>query len=308
MLSKSETLLAHLNSAFMRLKLLNFRNYISSFYNYYKTYRNFAEVLMHIVLNRFPIEATLRNGQKVILKDHATAYLYTKFKNLKINDLFIEFEYSGKIVRLYGLKHGDLSWKYGDLATIFISRDYDILNVKDKVVIDIGANVGDTPVYFALRGARKVIAFEPFPYLFSLAKKNVEENGLQDRVILVNAGCGYDGKVRVREDVDPAVDIQLVDYGTGIEIPIYSLNSIVKMFNIENAVLKVDCEGCEYELFKGATNETLSKFEQIMIEYHYGYKELVKRLKEANFKVKFTIPKFNKDTKMIIGYIFAWRQ
>ena len=47
---------------------------------------------------------------------------------------------------------------------------------------------------------KKVIAFEPFPHIFELAKNNVKENGLQDKIALVNAGCGYDGKVRVREE------------------------------------------------------------------------------------------------------------
>ena len=57
-------------------------------------------------------------------------------------------------------------------------------------------------------------------------------------------------------------------------------------------MLKVDCEECEYELFKTASDGTLSKFnkfKQIVIKYHYGFKALVKRLKEANFNVKRSI-------------------
>ena len=209
----------------------------------------------------------------------------------------MEFEYKGKRVRFYG-------WKYGDPASPFAFGDYDFLDVKDKVVVDIGASIGDTPVYFALRGAKNVIAFEPFPKIFELARRNVEENGLQDKIVLVNAGCGYDGKVRVREDVETDAGTKLVDHSVGMEIPVYSLNTIIRMFNIEGAVLKVDCEGCEYDLFRTATNESLSKFNQIMIEYHYGYKELVKRLKKANFKVKHTMPIYIKG--MIVGYIYAW--
>jgi len=39
--------------------------------------------------------------------------------------------------------------------------DYDWLDVKGKRVLDVGASIGDTAVYFALRGAREVVAFEP---------------------------------------------------------------------------------------------------------------------------------------------------
>ena len=293
---KSEILLAYLNSS-------NPKNYVLFIYRYYATYRNFIEVLMHTILNKFPIEATLRDGKRVILDNrviahHYTIY-YTKSKNLEINNSFVEFEYNGRSVRFYG-------WKYGDPASAFVFNDYDFLDVKDKVVVDIGASIGDTPIYFALRGAMKVIAFEPFPKIFELAKKNVKENGLQDKIVLVNAGCAYDGIVRLREDIETNAGTQLIDQGTGVDIPVYSLNTIVRMFNIKDAVLKVDCEGCEYELFKTATDETLSKFEQIVIEYHYGYKELVKRLKKANFKVKRSIPIRGKRG-MILGYIFAWR-
>lgn len=300
MLHKSEILLAYLNSY---LNQLNPKNYVLSIYRNYVAYRNFIKVILYKILNRFPIEAVLKDGKRIVLDNRVIAFYYTVFytksKNLEINDSFIEFEYNGKNVRFYG-------WKYGDLTSTFVVGDYNFLNVEGKVVVDIGASIGDTPIYFALRGAKKVIAFEPFPKTFELAKKNVEENGLQDKITLVFAGCGYDGKVRVREDIETGTRTQLIDQGTGIEVPVYSLNTIVKMFNIEDAVLKVDCEGCEYELFKTATDETLSKFKQIVIEYHYGYKELVNRLKSANFKVKRSIPRRTKRG-MILGYIFAWR-
>mgnify|MGYP001770829427 CR=1 FL=1 len=48
--------------------------------------------------------------------------------------------------------------------------DYDFLDVNCKGVVDIGASIGDTLVYFTLRGA-KVIAFEPFPKMFKLRKR-----------------------------------------------------------------------------------------------------------------------------------------
>jgi 23S rRNA G2069 N7-methylase RlmK/C1962 C5-methylase RlmI len=32
---------------------------------------------------------------------------------------------------------------------------YEDLNVKGKVVIDVGAYIGDSAIYFALRGAKK---------------------------------------------------------------------------------------------------------------------------------------------------------
>lgn len=294
----SEIYLAKFNS------LLHFTDYIKTLLNYYKTYKNFVEIIKAKATNKFPLEAELRTGKRIYLSNPEVAYSYMIFYNSKlkifeINDKFITFEFEGHYLKFYG-------WKFGGIIDAFLFRQYDSLNVKDKVVVDIGANIGDTAIYFALRGARKVIAFEPFPNIFELAKRNVEENGLQDKIVLVNAGCGYDGKVRLRQDTETDTDIQLTGNGSEIEVPVYSLNTIVRMFEVDNAALKVDCEGCEYELFRTATDDTLSKFDQIIIEYHYGYKELVKRLIKARFNVKHSMPKYTKGG-MVLGNILAWR-
>ncbi|MGC9108154.1 MAG: FkbM family methyltransferase [Infirmifilum sp.] len=72
----------------------------------------------------------------------------------------------------------------------FLDGDYNDLDVKDHVVVDIGAGIGDTVIYFALRGARKVIALEPYPALYSIALRNIEANNVGNRVQLLNAGLG----------------------------------------------------------------------------------------------------------------------
>jgi recombination DNA repair RAD52 pathway protein len=59
-----------------------------------------------------------------------------------------------------------------------------------------------------------------------------------------------------------------------------------------------------------ASNEALQAFDQIILEYHYGYKNLEKRLKEAGFKVEHTKPKYfyNTDAEnknMYLGLIFC---
>ena len=68
----------------------------------------------------------------------------------------------------------------------------------------------------------------------------------------------------------------------GIEVPVYSLNTIVENLEVEeDSILKVDCEGCEYDLLRTADINAIRRFSKIMIEYHYGYKELIKRLKNS---------------------------
>ena len=49
------------------------------------------------------------------------------------------------------------------------------------------------------------------------------------------------------------------------------------------------------------------------MEYHYGYRNLVKRLRQARFKVKYSLPKYShnieaEDSNMYVGLIYAQRR
>ena len=301
--TKSEILLAKLNTLFRRINPIHA---FSLVYDYYRTYENYKDVLLNVLREKYPFQAKLRDGRVVEIDSHRVARFYrlliTKLNVMRLEKDVVEFMFNNKKVILY-------DWDKGDLAGVFVYHDYDFLDVTNRTVVDVGANIADTAIYFALRGAKRVVAFEPFPKTFKIAERNVKANGVEDKVILVNAGCGYDGEVRVKEDVDSNASAELKDFGEGIKIPMYSLNTIVSKFNVEKgSVLKVDCEGCEYDLFRNANREALERFDQIEMEYHYGYKELVNILKKNGFKTKNTIPKYRYRTGRILGYIYAWRQ
>jgi FkbM family methyltransferase len=193
----------------------------------------------------------------------------------------------------------------GDLFNIFYEKDYDSLPVKDKVVIDIGANIGDSSIYFAMSGAKKVIALEPFPKNFEVAQKNIALNGFTDKIELLNAGCcGVQNKDMVLDASAKGVCCQTMESSLGNNIHFYTLREIVDRYNIESpAVLKLDCEGCEYDIILSNCRATLDKFSHIQIEYHYGLKYLNKHLINASFSVAHTNPRY--ENGMEIGWIYA---
>jgi FkbM family methyltransferase len=58
---------------------------------------------------------------------------------------------------------------------------------EDSVVLDIGANIGNHAIYWAVKcKARKVYAFEPASRTFEILRRNVEINGLENRIITFN--------------------------------------------------------------------------------------------------------------------------
>ncbi len=73
------------------------------------------------------------------------------------------------------------------LLEIFDYGEYDELNVNGKTVVDIGAYVGDSAIYFALKGARRVIAVEPHPGAYVEMIENIKLNNLEQFIIPINA-------------------------------------------------------------------------------------------------------------------------
>ncbi|AYN75621.1 FkbM family methyltransferase [Saccharolobus solfataricus] len=69
----------------------------------------------------------------------------------------------------------------------FCMKEYDV-DVKNREVVDVGANIGDTPIWFSINGARHVYAFEPLPEIYSLALENIKLNGIEDKINIINAG------------------------------------------------------------------------------------------------------------------------
>lgn len=164
---------------------------------------------------------------------------------------------------------------------------YGDLDVEGRTVVDVGAGVGDTAAMFALKGAQKVIAIEPYPSLYKIAKSVVELNNLGNRIMLLNAGLGRDDKQVSVGNCEVGYEKFSPEKCIGdIKVRIYTLETLVKEFGIRNAILKMDCEGCEYEILLNTDVDTLRTFKQIQVEYHNGYDPLKMRLEEAGFKVE----------------------
>ena len=192
---------------------------------------------------------------------------------------------------------------------MFIEEEYKFLNAKNRVVVDIGASIGDSPIYFALNGATMVIGLEPYPYTYNFGIKNIKENKLDDKIIFLNAGYGPDREIFLDENKISNEEMDLQPSERGKKLSIYSLKTIVDKFNIDKAVLKMDCEGCEYNLVN-EDEKVLKRFSQIQIEYHYGPEKLVEKLRSLGFSVKYSEPKkhfdpYSKNPHMLLGDIYA---
>jgi len=170
---------------------------------------------------------------------------------------------------------------YKTILQVFSHGDYASLNVKDKVVIDIGAFIGDSAIYFALKGAKRVIAVEPHPGAFAEMLENIKLNNMENIIIPVNAGlASRSGKI-CAENVDNVYSIfthhRLGDCINAV--PAVTLGELISRFGVDsgNAVVKMDCEGCEFDVIIN-DYQHVKPFKELIIEYHSSPDKLLKIL------------------------------
>jgi hypothetical protein len=156
------------------------------------------------------------------------------------------------------------------VAERFADDEYGWLDVAGHVVVDVGANIADSVLYFAKRGAAHVYGYEPNPAAHAAAARNLELNGVRDAEVAPLAVTGHvrdGGEVAFADVLDRARDGH-----QGLTV-----------------VCKIDCEGCEYDIFAPASlpERAFDRVSQVMIEYHFQPPDpIVTTLKDRGFQVE----------------------
>jgi FkbM family methyltransferase len=193
----------------------------------------------------------------------------------------------------------------------FLDEPYKCLSVEGKDVVDIGAFNGDSAIYFSLKGAKRVYAFEPYPYAFNAAVQNIRLNNLRNIEIYNEALGGEVGQVILDEHYRSHSKSILRKVQVGRKVTVATLGTLVHRFNLKDAALKIDCEGCEHQAFSSSDTATLNAFSQIILEYHYqGYKDIAEKLKSAGFQTKFLDTRGSpvNQPKPRLGLLYAYKK
>ncbi len=162
------------------------------------------------------------------------------------------------------------------LDKIYCPPGYEI--EKDNIVVDIGANIGVFAAYAATCASNvEVLAFEPFPENVSWLRKNVSESNLSNVTVYQQAVAG------VTEERTLQVSNSWIEHSLSetadeksetadeneqnLHVQCRSFNDVMKPIP-RCDLLKIDCEGSEYEIFYTSTTETLKKVRRIVGEFH----------------------------------------
>jgi len=204
------------------------------------------------------------------------ALIFSNSKNLSKNQYELLKSYlpqiDNDIITVINYEdNNEFKFKNVEVSLIFESFLYgDYLKIPytdNSSLVDIGANIGDTAIYFANKGYN-VYAFEPLPHICEIAKENIDLNPrLKDKITFVNKACSCrKGSISIhfnKNDTGGASEFQ--NASDSVEIETVTIREIIDEYSIKPDILKIDCEGCEVNIIKYSD---LSMFNQIIMEYH----------------------------------------
>ena len=176
----------------------------------------------------------------------------------------------------------------------FFKRAYEPdQDLTGKTVVDAGAFIADSSIFFASKGAH-VYAFEPDRESFDMAVRNIRANGMDSLISIFPLALGQS-----TSNLALFLDSQHPDSNTLFPLTsgrLYDGREVVKTislvtFMVENKIerinlLKLDCEGCEFDVICEANAQALRRTDEIILEYHRAPAPLIDLLTSMNFKVK----------------------
>jgi FkbM family methyltransferase len=189
----------------------------------------------------------------------------------------------------------------------FITREDGIIEhftpKQGDIVVDIGAHMGRYTIISSKRVGTngKVVAIEAHPGNFEMLNRNIKLNQLTNVIPLNYAVYSKETKIKLYvpgEESGYTVYNTIMSNRTGnedkfVEVNANTLDYLLQLNQIrEEEVnwIKIDVEGAEFEVLKGATN-VLSKSKDIalLIEIHGpdNYIPVVEFLNLYNFKIEF---------------------
>jgi len=141
----------------------------------------------------------------------------------------------------------------------------------NSTVIDIGAHIGT----FTLQAAKAhplncIYAYEPLPTNFKILKKNIQSNNFNERIFCFPyAVSGKRGLRQLAQRGSPHSSFSRANDEKYINVKTLTLSDIFKQNNINQcSLLKLDCEGAEFEILYNTPKEILKRIQKIVMEYH----------------------------------------
>ena len=191
-------------------------------------------------------------------------------------------EFSSKIVKLndnlYYYNGYYLPVNQFDSSVFFSRYGIDKLttldSVRNKHIIDAGGYVGDTALLFSSYTDKNIHVFEASPSNMDIIRETIRLNHL-DNIVPVSKALGEKSGTATfslgeRNSCNSLVERPGYNYPDHIEVPVVTLDDYVRENNLEVGLIKVDIEGGEQLLLKGAVETIRTQHPILLISIYHS--------------------------------------
>ena len=191
-------------------------------------------------------------------------------------------EFSSKIVKLndnlYYYNGYYLPVNQFDSSVFFTRFGIDKLttldSVRNKHIIDAGGYVGDTALLFSSYTDKSIHVFEASPSNMDIIRETIRLNQLENIVPVSKALGEKSGTATFslgeRNSCNSLVERPGYNYPNHIEVPVITLDDYVRENNLEVGLIKVDIEGGEQLLLKGAVETIRTQHPILLISIYHS--------------------------------------
>lgn len=181
-------------------------------------------------------------------------------------------------------------------------------------IIDIGAGIGEFTLFAVQAHPTNVVyAFEPFGESCAILKENLAWNGAANVQVFNEAIGAATGPLTLSTTLGEPLQFSTAIPGTpeqAISVPAVSLGDAFSRLELTHCdLVKLDCEGAEYEILFNAPEAILRRIAHIVMEYHdgvtpYTHQQLADFLRGKGFQVKLQANPVHAH----LGYLHAYRE
>ena len=165
---------------------------------------------------------------------------------------------------------------------------------ENATVIDIGSHIGLFSIYVAQKLKNcKIFCFEPNLENYNVLMENIEINSIKNISTFNNAVSSKSGIIKFyNSQKDFAANSMYEKVGEEIQVQSITLENIIEKNKIKKCnLLKMDCEGAEYDILMNIPEKILEKIDNITLEtkgkgeFEYTSDDLILKLKSSGFLI-----------------------
>ena len=160
---------------------------------------------------------------------------------------------------------------------VLVNREYRFCEEQIKsaqnAVIDIGGHIGLFSLYAGTLNPKvPIYSFEPHSGNYALLKENLKQNRIKNVFPKNVAISNQIGQIELRfskEDLNHSIIHAIEETGEQQKVETTTLEKIIDRHQLGHIdLLKVDCEGAEFQILEDTPKDIFDRVSHIALEYH----------------------------------------